>query len=732
MSLKWKTAFLVFIASLVIMTTAVEYLLRSQSHSISQQLAESHQLLLNQLADQANEVLTDDGNNNQDDLQQLQQQFIKYVELPQYKGFYLYQNNNLLLAHKSGLSLPENLQQYKYIQPILNTKDTYLLMVLSDTGKSADYLVFANNVWLVILAVTLLLSLLGFIVSNKMASQIDEIIVGISKAGGGNYNHRITDNGKDEVGQLIISYNRMLDNMLSGSQEIKEQLENYTTILDNAAEGIISINDRGVIQAYNQSAEDIFGYQADKIIGKNITKLIPTKIAKTADIEIEQNFIASENESTQCRELIGVRKSGQNFPIELSVSGSTINNSQVFTGIIRDISERKQSGMKQRSLEIQLRKLQKQNSLESLSGGIAHDFNNILGPVLGYADMAITEAEEGTKLHKYLSNILRSAHRARELVSRIMSYSRHSEETGERLHLSAVVDDSIYLLKSSLPSEHQIETYINTTNDVVLGETAQLTQAIVALVTNASQAIGNNPGTIAIRADNIHPDEHLLARSGHLRAVEYVRLRVEDSGKGMDAITKAKAFEPFFSTQEDSDCSGLGLSVTYGIISSFGGDILIDSELGAGCVFSIFLPAIITKQTENIAEDNPTSVGGELILYIDDDRDIAELGKEMLENLGYEVAISTNSEEALEMFRSDPEDFDLIITDQSMPVLTGTQLARELKRIKADVPVILVSGFSASILSRELADSGIVHCIAKPIVIDELAQVISSALLTNS
>ncbi len=640
MSLKWKTALLVFTSSLVLFSISVEILLRQQSASLS--------------------------------------------------------------------------GQQELIQPI------------------SGFLIFNGNGWIVILVISLLLSIISYMISNRVALIIDELIVGISKAGGGNYNHRINSNSSDEAGQLVISYNRMLDNMLSGSQEMKEQLENFSTILDNAVEGIISINDRGVIQTYNKSAENIFGFPVDDILGKNITKLVPEKISTNVDHEIEQNFIADNLETNLPREVIGIRKSGENFPIELSVSESTINNALVFTGIIRDISERQERDLQQRKLETQLRKLQKQNSLESLSEGIAHDFNNILGPVLGYADMALAESEDGSKLHDYINNILRAAYRARELVNRIMTYSHQTENSGEHIHLAEVIEESMELLKSYLPSEHQIETYLNTSNDMILGDSAQLSQVLVALVTNASQAIGNKPGTLSIRIDNVHPDEHLLARSGHLTAGEYVCLTIEDTGEGMDTLTRAKIFEPFFSTRDKNDCSGLGLSVTYGIISSFGGDILVDSEPDKGCIFSIYLPSIEMNVSEEIDIKKNKPVSDELILYVDDDVDVATLGKEMLESLGYDVAISNNSEEALEIFSADPEDFDLVITDQSMPVLTGTQLARKLKKVRADIPVVLVSGFSASILSRELADSGIEHCIAKPVVINELSQVVSLALASSS
>ncbi len=727
MSLKWKTAFLLFIASLVLIPISVEYLLRLESNRFILQQEKFHQQLLTQLADIASHALNN--RNSEAKIALLQQRFNQYAELPQYDGFYLYQNTSILAAHKKNAQLPDNLESHPYIKSVLAEQETFILIVVSNEQALPDILLLMDYSWLLILIIMLLLGLVGFFGGNKVGNKIDELVVGISKAGGGNYTHRVSGSCNDEVSQLVISYNRMLDNMLSGSQEIKEQLQNYKTILANAAEGIISINDRGVIQEYNHSAEAIFGYPSEEIIGKNITKLIPSKITLEQGIETEQSFEA-EDESITTREVIGVRKNEQHFPIELSVSETTINNAQVCTGIIRDITDRKQSESKQQNLELQLRKLQRQNSLEHLSGGIAHDFNNILGPVLGYADMAMNEAEEGTRLHKYLASILNGAHRARKLVAKIMSFSRQSEHAREQLHISTIIEDSLELLKSSLPAEHQIKTFFNSSNDLVAAERTQLSQVFVAIVNNASQAMTNGTGTLTIRLDNIVTDEDLLAKSEHLHGGEYVRLRIQDTGTGMNLSTRSKVFEPFFSTREENEGSGLGLSVAYGIIQSFDGEILVESESGEGSVFSIFLPVANKNEVrmEPVSTDKPLSNKGELILYIDDDKDIAELGKEMLENLGYEVEISISSEKALLMFQNDPEDFDLIITDQSMPILTGTQLARELKRIRADIPIILVSGFSAAILNNELVDSGITHCIAKPLVIDELGKIVLQAL----
>jgi len=731
MSLKWKTAILIFIVSLVIIPVSVEYLLRAQSAQLLEQQTNTHQRLLKKMALMARDILSSE-ENIQQRLSPIKALFSQYAALPQYEGFYLYQNEEVIVAHEDGASLPENFQKYEYIQPVVYEDDIFILMLLSPEQVLADYLIFSNSTWFVLLVIIFLLALIGYITGNRLAQKVDELIVGISKAGGGNYSQRISVSGNDEVAQLVISYNRMLDNMVLSSQEVKEQLENYKNILCNAVEGIISINERGVIQRYNQSAGVLFGYDAEEMIGKNISRLIPAKIPQENGDDLVQDFVSEKDNSTLTSEVIGVRKNEQNFPIELSVSGATINNMRVYTGIIRDITDKKENELKQKDLERQLRRLQRQTSLESMSGGIAHDFNNILGPVLGYADMAIADAEEGSKTHRYLTRILNGAHRARKLVARIMSFSRQSEQDNEQLHLTTIVEDSLELLRSSLPAEQQLKTFFNTTNDVIAAERTQISQVLVALVTNASQAMVNSNGILTIRLDNVTVDEELIAKSSHFSTGEYVRLRIQDTGIGMNTITKEKIFEPFFSTSEQENRTGLGLSVAHRIITGFGGDILVSSEVGSGSEFSIYLPVIDNNLSHvditTAVTKRPLSKSGELILYIDDDAQIAELGKEMLENLGYEVETSVSSENALEVFRSDSEYFDLVITDQSMPVLTGTQLARELKRIRSDIPVILVSGFSASILNRELVDSGIDHCIAKPLVMDELGKVVLEAL----
>jgi PAS domain S-box-containing protein len=729
MSLKWKTAFIIFITSLVVVPVSTEYLLRSESQSQEKIQIEADHNLLGLLSTMADTALS--AKSNQDEkLISLEQIFAQFSELPHYLGFYLYKNEKVIIGHKAGLVLPVNYQQQPFKKVLALNNETHLLMILSPSVIQPDYLIITNNYWFIIMIVIFALTLAGYLIGNKLALKVDEIIVGISKAGGGNYSQRIDVEGTDEVAQLVVSYNRMLDNMLLVTQESKEQLQSYKCILDTASEGIISLNDRGVIQEYNQSSEKMFGYLSEEIIGKNISKLIPLKVEQEDGEVIEQKFIGLEEQPEKTFEVIGLTRDEKNITIELSVSVSTINNSQVYTGVLRDISAKIIRETKKNSLEIQLRTLQRQQTVESLTGGIAHDFNNILGPVLGYADMALTDTKEGTRQHKYLTHILNGAHRARDLVARIMSFTRQYEQSREQLHLIKIVEDSLAFLKSSIPTQHTIKTFFNTNNDLVAAESTQLTQVLVAMVTNASQSMSNEIGTLTIRIDSINPDEQLLLQSGRLHAGEYVRMRIQDTGIGMDTLTKASVFEPFFSTRDKNEGSGLGLSVANGIITNFGGAIIVDSELNEGTVFSVFLP-VVDKEGQHLPnkeQAKPYSKGEELILYIDDDEVIVELGRDMLESLGYEVAVSVSSEKALEMFRTDPEDFDLIITDQSMPVLTGTQLAKEFRKIRADIPIILVTGFSASILKQELSNSGIEHCIAKPVVMNELGEMVLKAL----
>lgn len=726
MSLKWKTALIVFLASLVVVTLAAEYLLRMKSAETFQQQQQQHFQLLEQLTHQAEQAFASGSMGADDEMAALQEVFQSYARLPQYQGFYLLQNGQVLIAHQAGAELPSDASQQKFIKDIPAMHDTHVLLIPAPQDDSLTSELLISGYWFLLLIAILLLTLTGYFTGHRLAVKIDQLIVGISKAGGGNYSQHISSSGDDEITQLVISYNRMLDNMLLATQEMKEQLQNYKSILDTAAEGIVSLNDRGVIQEYNQSAKEIFGYPPEDIIGKNITLLIPSRIEQAQQETVTQNCIDFEQLSEKYLEVIGTRQDGQNFPIDLSISVSMINNRQVFTCIIRDISEQKQRETEQKNLEIQLRMLQRQQTVESLTGGIAHDFNNILGPVLGYADMALSDAEDGTKQQKYLKYILDGAHKARELVARIMNFTRQYEISREQLHLTSVVEEALEFFKLSSPSEHKIETFINTNDDMVAAEKTQLQQVLVTMMTNAYQAMENQVGTLSIRLDTISVGEELLAQSSRLHEGDYLRLRIQDTGIGMDPLTRASVFEPFFTTHDNKKSSGLGLSVAYGIINNFGGEILVDSELGKGSEFTIYLPLITSKEIkrEGFIKPKPLSKRGESILYIDDDDIIVELGKEMLKSLGYEVDVSTSSEKALQIFRNNPEDFDMIITDQSMPVLTGTQLAREIKKIRPDIPIVLVTGFSASVLNQELADSGIDQCIAKPVVIDELGEIV--------
>ncbi len=716
MSLKWKAALLIFTASLLMISITFEFVLYKNTLRITKQQSEEHQQLLSQLSRLAKtSIITPDSNAlSTTDFNNLQQRFAQYSELPQYQGFYLYQKGKVLVAHEAGLALPLNPKQYPYHQTVIAEQDTHLLMILNTANVHPDVFILSNNYWLIILALSLLLTLIAYLSANRVAHKVDEVVIGISKAGGGNYSQRIMISGTDEITQLSISYNRMLDNLLLTSQELKEELESYKTLLNNAVEGIITVNERGIIEYYNQAATSIFENSAAGVIGTQINKLIPCKIERENEKTIVQDLLGLHTLSGQYTELEAIRHDDEYFAIEIMVSESSINNNLFYTITVRDIGQRKAIEQQKIKLQAELRSLQRQNTVGTLTAGIAHDFNNILGPVLGYADMAINEVASDSLQHKYLNHIITGAKRAKELVARLMSYTEEDEFQTSEFHCIPVIEDALKLLKSSLPSQLHIETYFITKDDRILADKTQFTQVIVTLVSFISQSTTDTDMGLSIRLDNVSADKELLKRSTILEEGNYVRLTIEDPSQVLVKNSVGDA--------------GVDLSVAYEIISQFGGELFVESE-GNKTNYTVYIPSIAEiVETEEVGLKRILSKHGELILYIDDDHSAAVIGKDILESLGYHVDICTDSTKALQLFLAEPNKYDMVITDQSMPELMGTQLAKEIKIVRNNIPIILVTGFSASISNRDLKESGLEACVSKPIIADDFGELVMKSL----
>ncbi|MDY6990257.1 MAG: PAS domain S-box protein [Thermodesulfobacteriota bacterium] len=384
-------------------------------------------------------------------------------------------------------------------------------------------------------------------------------------------------------------------------------------------------------------------------------------------------------------------------------------------GTFQDITERKR-------LEDQLRQAQKMESIGTLAGGIAHDFNNILAAVMGYTEMALGDAPRGSTLKANLEEVFRGGKRAADLVRQILAFSRLSDHERKPLQVAPLVKEALKLLRSSLPASIELRSHIESDLHHVLADPTQIHQITMNLCTNAAHAMRQDGGILHVDLTQVELDADAVGQFTDITPGTYLKLTVSDTGHGMSPQTLERAFEPYFTTKEKGRGTGMGLSVVHGIVKAYGGTIKADSEPGKGATFDVYLPAKRgeAREREEAVASLPT--GKERILFVDDEPTLVDLGKLRLERLGYKVTSRTSSAEALEVFKAKPEAFDLVITDMTMPEMSGDRLAQEIMTLRHDMPVILCTGYSDQI-SRELAEEmGIKAFVMKPTAMQDLAE----------
>ncbi len=404
-----------------------------------------------------------------------------------------------------------------------------------------------------------------------------------------------------------------------------------------------------------------------------------------------------------------------------------------FEGTCQDITEQKKSEAITASLESQLRESQKMEAIGTLAGGIAHDFNNILATILGNVEIALMETQgKDSIIQRSLTDIRKAGDRARDLVQQILSFSRRQPTNRKLMSLVPIVEEAARLLMVTLPARLTLDVQCETDIPLVMADGTQIEQVILNLVTNSMQAMNQERGCIRILLDSVSLDEEHIANNTRLHALKTssngpcVRLIVSDSGPGMKPDTLKRIFEPFFTTKPTDQGTGLGLSVVHGIVQSHDGVVTVDSQVGQGAVFTIYLPAAqCTNSSETPAsrEDHlpktqsPTS---QHILYLDDDEAVLFIARQLLERRGYRVSCFDDCQQALESLRSSPDDFDLIITDYNMPGMQGLEVAREVRKICQDIPIAVTSGFIDANLTAGAVEYGIQELIAKPFSLQEL------------
>ena len=376
---------------------------------------------------------------------------------------------------------------------------------------------------------------------------------------------------------------------------------------------------------------------------------------------------------------------------------------------------------KKKQIEVLLQQAQKMESIGTLAGGIAHDFNNILQSIILNTELAQFENSGNTVVQHRMDEVLRASKRATDLVKQILTFSRQSELELKPLKISLVIKEALKMLRSSLPTTIEIITNICKEDDLVLADPTQIHQVVMNLCTNASHAMRENGGSLTVNLEPVEIRKESIGIYPELNPGYYLRLSVSDTGHGMEKNTIDRIFDPFFTTKERGEGTGLGLAVVYGIIKELKGAIRVESERDSGTSFSILFPRIQRPVKADAVETRPIPGGTEVMLLIDDEEGLLVAQRKIFERLGYRVETRSSSIEALEAFKANPGQYDIVITDQTMPKMTGAQLAKEFIAIRPDIPIILCTGFSDVISEEEAKSIGIKEFIMKPIVISEIA-----------
>jgi two-component system, cell cycle sensor histidine kinase and response regulator CckA len=395
---------------------------------------------------------------------------------------------------------------------------------------------------------------------------------------------------------------------------------------------------------------------------------------------------------------------------------------------IRDITQQKNMEAERQNYEARLQQMQKMEALGTLAGGIAHDFNNILVAVIGYAELGLGSLTSESPLHRNLQQILQAGMRARDLVHQILTFSRQEKREPKPLQMGGLVKEALEMLRSTLPSTIEIVRHLSSDVGNVMADPTQIHQIVINLCTNAAQSMEEDGGKLTVALSLVDLTAKDVSTHPGVPPGSYVKLSVQDTGQGIPPDIIGKIFHPYFTTKGKGKGTGLGLAMVHGIIKSYGGFIDVDSRPGKGAAFNVCIPTIGQLPDHDVPQGGELATGKEHILLVDDEPVVIEVLQEMLELQGYRITTADGSQKALDAFRNNPRDFDLVITDMTMPNLTGDRLSQEMKKIRTDIPVILCTGFSDKLADKRAQDFGVQDFMLKPIKQADLVKTVRNVL----
>lgn len=505
----------------------------------------------------------------------------------------------------------------------------------------------------------------------------------------------------------------------SAEKALHESEEKYRSIVESSFVGLSIVQDR-VFRFVSRGFCEITGYTYDELVNRvNPMQLIYSADRKPTELGMRKLLDGgAENIEYDCRM---VRKDSRLIHVKIFGNSVIYNGRLATAGTIIDVT-------KEKHLEQQLRQSQKLEALGTLAGGIAHDFNNILAGIMGFAEMLKDDTHPESPGYRRLELVLKGAYRGRDLVRQILTFSRQAEHEPKPVALRDIVEEGLKLVRPLIPATTEIRVKTVTGGDMILADPAQIHQVLMNLCTNAAQAMARKGGVLKVTVTRglFKDRDHVPVPD--MKPGEYVTLTVSDTGPGIKPEVLERIFDPFFTTKTQREGTGLGLSVAHGIVKSHGGSIGVESKPGKGATFSVYLPRIELREVPVAGEEAPEKGGKECILFVDDEDLNVELNTERLTRLGYEVVATTSSLEALKIFKGEPRRFHLVITDYTMPRMTGVDLAREMLKVRGDIPIILCTGYNDSVSPDRARRAGIREFLLKPQDRQELDRAIRRVL----
>ncbi|MBF0469603.1 MAG: PAS domain S-box protein [Desulfamplus sp.] len=576
-----------------------------------------------------------------------------------------------------------------------------------------------------------------------------------------------------ELSTVNASLQFEIEEHLHAREDLYKSEEKYRILIENIPDVLYRTDVEGVVTFISRSCENVSGYRVDELIGRQISEVFYENVDKREHfIEvIEQTGYVNNYEERLKRKDGSIWWASTNAHFFKDANGNIVG----VEGVFRDVTSRK-------VLESELRQAQKMESIGTLTGGIAHDFNNILGIMIGNAELAIDHIPKWNPAYAKIEAIKNAGQKASIIVRQLLSFSRKTDTELKPISLISIIKESIQLLRATIPATIQIKTSLPETDIFILGNATQINQIFINLCINASQAIEGMEGVVAIGTETCCPydlatlldsgrngfhnpvstlvisqgielppalpipvktaqneyfhtleTEDLSGKFSNLRTGDYVKITVTDTGSGIDPVIIDRIFDPYFTTKSIDKGTGMGLAVVHGIVKNHSGVITVSSSPSNGTTFTILFPVI--EQSSEIIRDQETIedlyFGTESLLLVDDDEFVLDMTREMLERLGYKVEGKTDPQEALELFRERPGFFDLIITDMTMPQMTGARLAQKTREIRPDIPVLICSGYSSMIDEDKARETGIAAYMMKPISMQEMGKTIRNVLDRN-